>query len=73
MWLVSVYESLSDLSGGTLSQASLLSRATASNIVIGKTIGLMKWSSDCTPHWKVAERQGYSSSSEEEEIGFEIW
>jgi len=50
MWLVSVYESLSDLSGGTLSQASLLSRATASNIVVGKTIGLMKWSSDCTPH-----------------------
>jgi hypothetical protein len=62
MWLVSVYGELKWLSEGTLRQAGLLSRATASKSC-RENIGLSKLSSNSTLYLKVAERRGYSSSS----------
>ncbi len=55
MWLVSVYRELKWLSGWTICQASLLSRATASNSC-RTNIGLLKLFSDSTLYRKVAER-----------------
>jgi len=57
MWLVSVYGELKRLSERTLSQAGLLSRATASNSC-REDIGLTKLSPDSTLYRKVAERRG---------------
>jgi hypothetical protein len=60
LWLVSVHGELKWLSGGTLLQAGLLSRATASNSC-RKNIGLSKLSPDSTLHRKVAKRRGILS------------
>jgi hypothetical protein len=59
---VRVHEELKYLSGGTLSQIGLLSRATASNSCM-KNIGPLKISPDRTPYCKVGEREGYYYSS----------
>ena len=62
MWLVMVYRELEQLSERTLSQAGLLSRATASNSC-REDIGLMKLLSGSTLYRKVAERRGILPSS----------
>ncbi len=56
LWLVSVHEELKWLSGGTLRQAGLLSRATASNSC-RKNIRLSKLPPDSTLYRKVAKRE----------------
>ena len=60
MWLVMVYGELEQLSERTLSQAGLLSRATASNSY-REDIGLMKLLSGSTLYRKVAKRRGILS------------
>ncbi len=60
LWLVSAYGEIKWLSGGTLHQAGLVSKATASNSC-RKNIGLKKLSPDSTLYRKVTERPGILS------------